>query len=113
MRIVGARKAKRKHPSPFTLYLFFTRELIQKKGRRRVAFFFGNWEIKNLKKISRGRKVSKRLSIFLFCVSSFSESFRTPGDFDHQKKKKKKKKKKEKKAVQMRVRVMILRRDVH
>jgi len=57
--------------------------------------------------------VSKRLSIFL-CVSSFSESFRAPGDFDHQKKKKKKKKKKkEKKAVQMRVRVMILRRDVH
>jgi len=54
--------------------------------------------------------VSKRLSIFL-CVSSFSESFRAPGDFDHQKKKKKKKKKK--KAVQMRVRVMILRRDVH
>ena len=68
--------------------------------------------MKNLKKISRGRKVSKRLSIFL-CLSSFSESFRAPGDFDHQKKKKKKKKKKEKKAVQMRVRVMILRRDVH
>jgi len=55
--------------------------------------------------------VSKRVSIFL-CVSSFSESFRAPGDFDHQQKKKKKKKK-EKKLVQMRVRVMILRRDVH
>jgi len=67
--------------------------------------------MKNLKKISRGRKVSKRLSIFL-CVSSFSESFRAPGDFDHQQKKKKKKKK-ERKLVQMRVRVMILRRDVH
>tara|TARA_B100000073_G_scaffold316175_1_gene292639 strand:- start:460 stop:621 length:162 start_codon:yes stop_codon:yes gene_type:complete len=40
-------------------------------------------------------KVSKRLSIFL-CVSSFSESFRAPGDFDHQQKKKKKKKKEKK-----------------
>ena len=87
-------RGKQSGNTPFTLS--FTRELIQKKGRRRVAFFFGNWEIKNLKKkISRGRKVSKRVSIFL-CVSSFSESFRAPGDFDHQQKKKKKKKKEKK-----------------
>jgi len=66
---------------------------------------------KSQKNISWSKGVEKTLDLPL-CIE-FSESFRAPGDFDHQKKKKKKKKKKEKKAVQMRVRVMILRRDVH
>ena len=59
-------RGKQSGNTPFTLS--FTRELIQKKGRRRVAFFFGNWEIKNLKKkylvVERCRKDSRSSSVY-------------------------------------------------
>ena len=69
------RRAESKAETPFPfypIYLFFTRELIQKKGRRRVAFFF--WKLgdqKSQKNISWSKGVEKTLDLPLLCIEFF------------------------------------------